>query len=162
MRFLRVIRLDDSDEQTFPVAARAGELAVTGSFAFTYSDADPARLKGRERQAFRNGFLGVDTFGWSTLVQVADISDDEYQHVVDRLAEHFVLRYGAPHVPAARPHASVEAEYAMSLCEHPAGTLLAVEREAAGGQIREKFRVVRPEARWEGDEVKVWRLVPED
>lgn len=162
MKFLRVVRFDDSDDQVFSRAARAGEWAVTGSFVFTFDDQDPGTLTGKPRQAFRNGFLGTESFGWSTLVTVAEIDEAGYEAVVDRIAQYFVDHYGAPNAFLARPNASVEVEYAASLCDHPVNTILAVERETQGRDIRENFRIVRPQARWEDDNVRVWSLIPED
>ena len=92
-----------------------GEWAVPGSFVFV--DRNPAELTGKELQAFGHGFLGVQSFGWSTLVEVAEIAEQEYRQVIDRLAEHFVERYGAPDLATALPAAREEASFAASICE---------------------------------------------
>ena len=63
-RLLRTIRLDASDALVFPRAADPGEWAVPGGFCFW--DDDVAALEGKRRQAFRAGFLGLASFGWST------------------------------------------------------------------------------------------------
>ena len=68
MKLIRTIRLDPSDTFVFERAAEPGEWAVSGAFVF--SDADPAKLEGKARSAFRGGFLGVQSLGWSTLVQI--------------------------------------------------------------------------------------------
>ena len=68
MKLLRTIRLDPSDTFVFDQPATPGEWAVSGSFVFW--NADIASLAAKERAAFRAGFLGVETLGWSTLVQV--------------------------------------------------------------------------------------------
>ena len=70
MKLLRTIRLDPSDTFIFPVAAEPGEWAVSGAFVF--SDIDPATLQGKDRSAFRSGFLGLPSLGWSTLVQIVE------------------------------------------------------------------------------------------
>jgi hypothetical protein len=64
MKLLRTIRLDASDTFVFDPPAAPGEWAVSGAFVFW--NADPARLEGKARTAFRSGFLGVGTLGWST------------------------------------------------------------------------------------------------
>jgi hypothetical protein len=64
----RTIRLDPSDTFVFESAAEPGEWAVTGAFMF--ADDDPGTLEGKARAAFRAGFLGVQSLGWSTLVQI--------------------------------------------------------------------------------------------
>ena len=73
MKFPRTIRLDVSDANAFPLAAEPEEWAVTGTFAF--ADADPAAMTGKEQLAFRNGWLGTDSFGRSTFIQVSVIPD---------------------------------------------------------------------------------------
>ena len=65
MKLLRTIRLDASDTFVFDVPAEAGDWAVSGAFVFW--DKDAANLAGKARAAFRSGFLGVKSLGWSTL-----------------------------------------------------------------------------------------------
>ena len=153
MKFLRTIRLDDSDTQVYEKACEPGEWAVPGSFSFL--EADPRELSGKRLQAFKSGFLGTVTFGWSTLVEIAEIDDDEYQRVIDRLATHFMRDYGAPHIAAALPAAGEEVDYAATICEYPLHTLLAVEREFGDEGIVESLKVIKPNA---GDHsrVKIW------
>ena len=153
MKFLRAIRLDDSDEQVYERASTPGEWAVPGSFAFL--DSDVETLSGKQLQAFKSGFLGTESFGWTTLVEIAEIEDDEYQTVIDRLAAHFMEHYGAPHIAAALPAAGEEAHYATTICEYPLNTLLAIEREFGEEGIVESLKVVKPNAGGHGD-VKLW------
>lgn len=153
MRFPRVIRLDSSDEHAYEPAAIPGEWAVSGSFAFL--DRDPLSLEGKLAQAFRSGFLGTQSFGWSTLVAVEEIGGEEYAAVLDRLAAHFCARYGAPDRAAARRAAQEEGEFAVSLCAHPLHTLLAVARRVENGEIVEEFRVVRPSGA-DHERVRLW------
>jgi Family of unknown function (DUF6505) len=115
MRFPRTIRFDASDEQVFERAAEPDEWAVSGAFAF--ADADPDCLSGKRRQAFRSGFLGTRTFGWSTFAVVAEIGTDELDAVVDALARHLVAHYGAPSLEAASVAARAETEFAAGLCD---------------------------------------------
>ena len=75
MKLLRTIRLDPSDTFVFEKAAEPGEWAVSGAFVFW--NRDPAALEGKARSAFRGGFLGVDSLGWSTLVQIVEASEDD-------------------------------------------------------------------------------------
>ncbi len=154
MRFPRVIRLDASDESAFEHPAAPGEWAVPGSFEFF--DHDPALLTGKQREAFAHGFLGTASFGRTTLVEVAEIDAGEHEALVQRLAEHFVTRYGAPDVAAALPAAREEAEFAASICEHPVHTLLMIEREPGEDGIRERFKVVRPPDASDHGAVRLW------
>ena len=94
--FLRIVRLDDSDTQTYEIAAAPGEWAVVGTFHFW--DADLENLSGKARQAFVHGFLGTDSFGWGTLVVINEISTTELEALSMRLATHLVNQFGAPDI----------------------------------------------------------------
>ncbi len=141
MKLLRTIRLDSSDTFVFERAAEPGEWAVCGTFAFWDEDTDA--LKGKRRSAFRSGFLGVQTLGWSTLVQIIEAKDDDRAAVVDALAERLVESFGAPDLETARRAAEEEVSFAESLCDHPKDTLIAIHRTTEDGAIREAFRTLR-------------------
>lgn len=142
MKLLRTIRLDPSDTFVFDAPAEPGEWAVSGAFAFW--NRDPETLDGKTRTAFRSGFLGLDSFGRSTLVQIVEASEEDRAAVVDRLARHLVERYGAPNLEAARAAADEEVTFAESLCTQPQDTLVAVHRVFEDGAVRESFRSLRP------------------
>lgn len=158
MRFPRTIRLDASDPQVFDRAAEPGELAVSGAFAF--SNLGPDDIVGKTRQAFSNGFLGVESFGRSTLVAVAEIADDDYDRVVHALADHFVAHYGAPDIESALPVARDEAAFAAGLCDHRVNTLLTVSRSFGDDGIAERFATVAPPPA--GAHSRVWEIVEDD
>lgn len=143
---LRTLRLDHSDTLIFPAAAEPGEWAVPGGFAF-WDDA-PGSLSGKRQQAFRAGFLGLSSFGWSTLVEVAAADDAARDAAVDSLAAHIRAAYGAPDDAAARAAAAEEIAFAQSLCEGQApGTVLALHRSHdEGGEQRESFRTLHRRA----------------
>jgi hypothetical protein len=141
LKLLRTIRLDASDSFVFERAAAPGEWAVSGTFAFW--DGDPAALEGKARVAFRSGFLGVASLGWSTLVEVVEVSEQEQVALIDALARQLVERFGAPDRARAEPAAREEVGFAQALCEHPPGTLIAVHRRVADDGIREAFRTLR-------------------
>lgn len=150
MKLLRTIRLDPSDTFIFPSAATPGEWAISGAFIF--SDVDPATLKGKELAAFRSGFLGVLSLGWSTLVQIVEADAEHRRAAVDAVARCLLDRFGAPDQAAARNAAEEEIDFAASLCDHPLDTLIAVHRTAENGAIREAFRSLharRGSKRWQ-------------
>jgi Family of unknown function (DUF6505) len=142
MKLLRTIRLDPSDAFIFPAAAEPGEWAVPGAFVFF--GADLAALVGKERSAFRSGFLGVDSLAWSTLVQIVDATPDDRAAAIELLAQRLLDRLGAPDRVAARKAAGEEIDFAVSLCNHPADTLIAMHRINEDGAIRETFRTLGP------------------
>jgi hypothetical protein len=163
MRFPRVVRLDSSDLQVFETAAAPGEWAVPGSFAFL--EIEPERLKGKEKLAFASGWLGLESFGRASLVEVAEIDEAGFASVIERLARHFVEHYGAPSLVEALPAARAEAEDAAALCDHKLHTLLAIEREPAAeasapGGVVERVRVVRPGRAV--DHAKIWEIEPDE
>ena len=139
-RLPRTLRLDPSDTVVFDRAAEPGEWAVPGGFAFW--DEDPAALTGRRRQEFRAGFLGLGSFGWATLVEVAEAGPAERAAAVEALAARILDAYGAPGPEAARAAAEEEVAFAESLCGHPAGTVLALSRAVEDGAVRERFRTL--------------------
>jgi hypothetical protein len=157
-RLLRTIRFDASDEHVFERAADPDEWAVSGAFAF--ADAEPETLTGRPRQAFRSGFLGTRSFGWSTLVTVAEISPAERRGVVDRLACHFVECYGAPDLVAAGVAAEQEVAFAQGLADQPVNTLIAVERVSGPDGVIERFRTI--ERGGPAQHTRIWTLVEGD
>jgi hypothetical protein len=142
VKLLRTIRLDPSDTFVFEKAAEPGEWAVSGAFAFAQVDA--TRLEGKARAAFRSGFLGIDTLGWSTLAQIVEASEEDRVTAVEVLAQRLVERFGAPDLATARPAAEEEIAFAASLSDHPKGMLAAVSRKYEDGTIREAFRTLTP------------------
>lgn len=159
-KLIRSLRLDQSDSHIFHQAAEPGEWVVPGTFAFL--DLDPEQADRKQQLAFASGWLGCETFGHSTLVEVAEIEEAEFFALVERLARLFVERYGAPSLAAALPAAREEADLAASLAEeHKIGTLLAIAREwDEDGAIREGFRVIRPSRAEE--HARIWTIEEEE
>ena len=141
LRLPRTIRLDLSDTFVFERPAEPGEWAVTGSFLFW--DIDPLTLTGKARAAFRAGFVGVETLGFSTLVVVTEADEAERDRAIEALARHIFERFGAPNVEAARMAAREEVAFAATICDHPPNTLIAMHRTVERGEIRERFRTLR-------------------
>ena len=144
MNLARAIHFDESDLRIFHSPARTGEWCVPGGFEFSnWSEAD---LVGKARQAFANGWLGVETFGRVTFVAVTAVREEEMEALAARLADHFVQIYGAPSVEAALPVAREELEHMAELCEdHDPNTLLTVARELTESGVRESFRSIKPQ-----------------
>jgi hypothetical protein len=150
LKLPRTIRLDPSDTFVFERAADPGEWAVSGAFVFW--NQDPAELAQKQRVALRSGFLGIESLGWSTLAIVTEATEAERQSVVARLAGQLLAKFGAPDMEAARAAAEEEVAFAASLCDHPEQTLVAVQRSIEDGEIRERFRTLKPrEAAGDGD-----------
>jgi Family of unknown function (DUF6505) len=142
MKLLRTIRLDPSDTFVFERAAEPGEWAVSGASMF--ANDDPDALHGKRRAAFRSGFLGVPSLGWSTLVQIVEANAEDRAALVEMLAQQLHARLGAPDMAVARTAAEEEVAFAASLCDHPRDILIGVRRSFEEGAIREAFRTLRP------------------
>lgn len=150
MKLLRTIRLDPSDTFIFPSAAAPGEWAISGAFVF--ADVEPAMLQGKPLAAFRSGFLGVPSLGWSTLAQIVEAEAADRSSAIDLVARCLLDRFGAPDLDVAQIAATEEVDFAASLCDHPPDTLIAVHRAVERGTIRESFRSLRPRSgarRWQ-------------
>ena len=144
MKLARTIHFDESDRQVFARPADTGEWAIPGGFEF--SDWTEGELVGKKRQAFANGWLGLDSFGRATFVAVAEMEAAEHEALVLTLAQHFVTYYGAPDVEAASGVAAEEIAFMADLCEdHAPNTLLAVSRELTEAGVKEQFRHIEPQ-----------------
>lgn len=145
MKLARTVRFDESDLNVFDPAAEPDEWAVSGAFAFSnWTETD---LTGKRRQAFANGWLGLETFGRATFVAVAKVEPAEYAAAIDALAAHFVDAWGAPDVETARPAAEDELGFMCELCEdHLPNTLLIVERALTAAGVKESFRAIAPQS----------------
>ncbi|MEM7222793.1 MAG: DUF6505 family protein [Pseudomonadota bacterium] len=158
MKFPRVVRLDSSDVQVFRQAAAPGEWAVAGTFA--YVDLDPTALAAKDKLAFHSAWLGTESFGQASLVEVAEITEADFFAVVEHLARHFVERYGAPDLAGALPVAREEADLAAGLCSHKIHTLMAIERDWSEDGIHERVRVIKPGRAT--DHARIWEIQPDD
>ena len=88
MKFAKTIRFDKSDLNIFPLASEEGELAVVGTFNFY--NLKQQDLNGKIKQAFSNGFMGCNTFGYSTFVSLVNISKEELQQLKIDLGKYLV------------------------------------------------------------------------
>jgi uncharacterized protein DUF6505 len=140
----RAIHFDESDRNVFHTPARTGEWCVSGGFEF--SDWSEGDLSGKARQAFANGWLGLETFGRVTFVAITRIEAAERAELVEMLAAHFVSHYGAPSPEAARGVAESELAQMAALCEgQEANTLLTVSRELSEAGVKEAYRLIAPQ-----------------
>ncbi len=145
MKLARAIHFDESDMNVFASPARTGEWCISGGFEFSnWSEGD---LVGKQRQAFANGWMGLETGGRVTFVAVTQVESDEAAALIEQLAAHFVTLYGAPDLATARPVAEAELDHMAELCEdHAPNTLLTVARELTEAGVRESFRVIEAQA----------------
>lgn len=141
MMLARAIHFDESDMNIFHAPARTGEWCISGGFEFSnWTEGD---LAGKARQAFANGWLGVETFGRVSVVAITQIEEPEMDALVTALAQHFVEIYGAPSLEAASGVAREELMQMVEICDgQPANTLLLVSRELSDAGVKESYRIV--------------------
>lgn len=144
MKLARAIHFDESDLNVFASPARTGEWCISGGFEFSnWGESD---LTGKARQAFANGWFGLETGGRVTFVAVTQLEQSELETLTELLAQHFVTYYGAPSAEAAHPVAAEELAQMIDLCEdHAPNTLLTVARELTEAGVREAFRTIQPQ-----------------
>ena len=161
MKFFKVIRFDSSDDNVFPKGAVADEWAVSGAFEFGM--AEPGELTGKYKQAFSNGVLGLNSWGRSTFVTVAEMPEAEYELAVERLIDYFVQELSAPSRKEAEPYAREEVDYIVEMCsEKPINTLFAVRRFVdEDDNMREAFHEITRKP-GETDHARIWEMVPDD
>jgi hypothetical protein len=159
MKLARTIRFDPSDLNVFPRAADEGEWALVGTFCF--AGLGEADIKGKVKQAFSNGFLGLDSLGFSTLVSISTAKPGDIDKIENRLCEIFITEFGAPDKAAAMAAVTEEIKFMAELCsEHKTGTLLAIQRSLGDDGIRESFRSLpKPDS---CAEQKIWTMVEDD
>ena len=159
MKLARTIRFDPSDLKVFPRAADEGEWALVGTFCFAHLN--EADLTGKVKQAFSNGFLGLQSMGFSTLVSVVTLKAGDLEKVETRLCEIFLTEFGAPDKASAMTAVKQEIAFMVELCsEHKTGTLLAVQRSLDDDGIQESFRsLAKPDS---CAEQKIWTVVDDN
>ena len=142
MKLAKTVQLDISDTKIFETPANVGEWALAGTFTFV--DSNPDGWSNKQKLCFETAWLGVGSFGYSTFVQTTDISPSEFEELLDTVAKHLTEKYGAPSKDEAEKAAKLEIDDMTTLCEHPAGTLLAIERTFSDDNIMERTRIVSP------------------
>ncbi len=163
MKLLRTIRFDVSDTFVFDKAAEPGEWAVPGAFAFAHLAADD--LKGKTRQAFANGFLGLSSFGRSTFATVGEALPEDEAQMVEMLASHFIEAWGAPTLDEAREVARDEVAFVADLVKDAdINTVFALRRSFDGdGGMKEEFRTLQKQSLEDQHaNARIWSVVDDE
>ncbi len=115
-KFLRAVRLDDSDDHLYKAhgAAREGEWLVTGGYAVCDFTADP---KCSPRCHCESSFLGLDSRRRCSVAEVVEVTDADLEERTDQLAWFLVKGWGAPSWEAARAVAEEEVRHTVDVCE---------------------------------------------
>jgi hypothetical protein len=145
MKFLKAVRLDESDAIIYKMeggAAEDGEWMVSGGYAV-------CDLATGHRSApchCGTSFISVESHGRCTIAEVCHIEPDEYEGIHKELIRHFIEDLGAPSPKAAREAADDECAYTADLAAgFPNDVWISVNREpsAEGDGIGERYSVFK-------------------
>ena len=158
MHLAKTMRLDISDKKIFSNPAEPGEWAITGTFS--YVNVDYGGLNSKGKIAYKSGWLGLGSFGRSTLVCVTVINKFEIQQLIHKLAEYIFREFKAPNMLDALDAARHEVSDMSVLCDHPTGTLLAIGREFDDIGIKEQVGKIQNSN--DENHTRIWEITPED
>jgi len=115
-KFLKAVRLDDSDDHLFRThgAARDGEWVVSGGYA-TCDFTRAPRCEPRCR--CECSFLVLEGRRRCSIAEVVEVDDSELEAHADALAWFLVKGWGAPSWEAARRVAEEEVRHTAEVCE---------------------------------------------
>lgn len=141
MRFLKAVRLDESDARLLAEtggAAEDGEWAVSGG----YAACDLARGHLAPRCRCDSTFVAAGARRRCTIAEIADIDEADYRQVRDALARHFLEDLGATDAEVAAAAADDECAYTAELASgFPAGAWITVQREPTEDGVGERYTV---------------------
>lgn len=143
MKFLKAVRLDDSDGRLFADeggAAADGEWVVSGG----YAACDLAQGHRTAHCHCDTTFIAAGGRRRCTIAEVAEIDDTELQQVKLALVRHFLEDLGAPTPAAAAAAAEDECAYTADLAGgFPAEVWLTVKREPTEDGVGERYSVFK-------------------
>lgn len=143
MKFLKAVRLDDSDARILAQeggAAEDGEWVVSGGYAVC----DLARGHRTPACHCDTTFVAVAARRRCTLAEVAEISDAMLDQLKENLAQFFLAELEAPSLEAARAAAEDECAYTAELAAgFPADVWITVKREPSEDGVGERYSVFK-------------------
>jgi len=143
MKFLKAVRLDDSDDRLY---ADEGGAAVDGEWVVSggYAACDLARGHRTARCHCDTTFIAAGARRRCTLAEVAEIGEAELERVRQALVRHFLEDLGAPTPAAAAAAAEDECAYTADLAAgFPAEVWLTVKREPTEDGVGERYSVFK-------------------
>ncbi|MGH8703351.1 MAG: DUF6505 family protein [Burkholderiales bacterium] len=139
MKFLKAVRLDDSDARILADeggAAEDGEWVVSGG----YASCDLARGHRTPRCHCDTTFIAAGARRRCTIAEIAEIGDAAFEQLKEALAQYFLAELGAPSLDAARTAAADECAYTAELAGgFPAEVWITVKREPSADGVGERY-----------------------
>jgi hypothetical protein len=143
MKFLKAVRLDDSDARIFAEeggAAEDGEWLVSGGYAVC----DLAQGHRTPRCHCDTTFIAAGSRRRCTIAEVAEIGESMLEQLKENLARFFLAELGAPSLEAARAAAADECAYTAELAGgFPADVWITVKREPSADGVGERYSVFK-------------------
>ena len=143
MKFLKAVRLDDSDARILADeggAAHDGEWVVSGG----YANCDLTRGDRTPRCHCDTTFIAVGARRRSTIAEIAEIGDAAFEQLKEDLAQFFFAELEAPSLDAARAAAADECAYTAELAGgFPAEVWITVKREPTEDGVGERYSVLK-------------------
>lgn len=143
MKFLKAVRLDDSDARLLADcggAAADGEWVVSGG----YAACNLAQGHGTPGCRCDTTFVAAGTRRRCTLAEVAEIDPTAYEGIKQALARHFLEELGAPSPEVARAAAEDECAYTADLAGgFPVDVWISVKREPAEDGVGERYSLFK-------------------
>lgn len=143
MKFLKAVRLDDSDDRVLEDeggAAVSGEWVVSGGYAVC----DLAHGHRTPRCHCDTTFVAAGARRRCTIAEVADIEESAYEQVKQALERHLLEDLGAPSPEAAAAAAEDECTYTRELAgSFPTEVWITVKREPTEDGVGERYSVFK-------------------
>ena len=143
MKFLKAVRLDESDDR---VLAETGGAAVDGEWVVSggYAVCDLASGHRTPRCRCDSTFVAAGARRRCTIAEVTDIDDEAYAQVRDALTRHLLEEFGAPTPAAAHAAAEDECAYTADLASgFPSEVWITVRREPSEEGVGERYSVFK-------------------
>ncbi len=143
MKFLKAVRLDDSDARLLAEAGGAaedGEWVVSGG----YAACDLARGHRAPHCRCDTTFVAAGALRRCTIAEIAEIDEAAFRQVREALASHFLEDLGAPTAEVAAAAADDECAYTAGLAEgFSAEVWITVRREPTEDGVGERYTVFK-------------------
>jgi hypothetical protein len=143
MKFLKAVRLDDSDARVHAGeggAAEDGEWVVSGGYAVC----DLAQGHRSPRCHCDTTFVAAGARRRCTVAEVTEMDAAAYERVKLALARHLLEDLGAPTAEAAAAAAEEECAYTAQLADDfPSEVWITVKREATADGVGERYSVFK-------------------
>jgi uncharacterized protein DUF6505 len=143
MKFLKAVRLDDSDDR---VLAETGGAAVDGEWVVSggYAVCDLPRGHRVAQCRCDTTFIAAGGLRRCTIAEVAEIDETAYEEVKGALERHLLDDLAAPTPEAARAAAEDECAYTADLAGgFPSEVWITVRREPTEDGVGERYSVFK-------------------